>query len=402
MSKEIKNRYDAYLVLLISSLAFGEVGYGDFLLPYRILEFILFPVFILRYNFCGNYLFVYMRFCVCFFLFCLLSLLWVPENNEASRYLAYAVFHFTLFLEIIVFAHSAKTPFRSISIGWLIAVALTLVVAIWEITTDNHLAMSKQESGSVMNLGNEIIYRRFASVTFYNYNSYVTFLCFALPFLFGSLLEKTSKNIRGVITILAIILSIICILFNASRGGFVSIIIMIIVYLFMVLSSKRKSNLVYLLILMFAATVVTFIFGENILEALEYKIGSVGFVSESRDKIWENAWSLFKSTYGWGVGIGGIKSSLKIPTHNIFLEILLEFGVLFFIIFIVYLERLFRKAWKMNDKAVKGTIFISLVSFPAYSIIDSGYFNHPFVFAAFSSLSVFAYQISLKNGLKRV
>ena len=125
------NKYDILVVLLLSSLGFGGIG-GAFQIT-RILAIILLPVFLIQ---------SYRRRCVCnyiyfilFFIgYCMLSLLWTLNVQEGFIEIIYFVVHFVLFLEIIVFSFQAKNPLDSISKGWLVAVSMTLVVAMWEIT----------------------------------------------------------------------------------------------------------------------------------------------------------------------------------------------------------------------------------------------------------------------------
>ena len=63
------------------------------------------------------------------------------------------------------------------------------------------------------------------------------------------------------------------------------------------------------------------------------------FEGGERIVVWEYAWNRSLETFGIGVGIGGMEamkgvaSNIKI-THNIFLEILLLYGLVFFIVFI--------------------------------------------------------------------
>ena len=139
------------------------------------------------------------------------------------------------------------------------------------------------------------------------------------------------------------------------------------------------------------------IVGESLFTMIEVRTANAALLEGgSRFEIWNHAFNAFAKTLGLGSGIGGIKAAMaaewngiNIP-HNIFLEVLLEFGLIIFICFISFLYKIIHYARKYADDAEKITIYLALFSFPVYGIIDSGYLKSPFVFAAISSWLVFA------------
>lgn len=388
----IYNRYDYYIIVLIASLAAG--GLGGAFQPFRVISFLLFPELVRAIHKHRGWITPFIITIFLFFVYAILSIIWAPVGSEWTAHLAYCIFHFLLFIEIVAFSFCANKPFAALSTGWLVAVALTLVVAMWEITTDNHLSISKQQSNEQVNLGYTIFIRQFASVTFFNYNSYVTFLCFAMPFLFYVLLMKGRGTIWKGWSILSLVLSAVCILFNASRGGLITMMTMAAIYFLMSLKNRRAGFSILLIIA--GALLAISYFGDSLFTMMEVR-SSEGALFEggSRYEIWEHAMNVFFSTYGMGTGLGGIIVEMNrewrgIPvTHNIFLEILLEFGIIIFVAFIFYLVRLFKNARRFAGRDEKITVFLAILALPIYGIIDSGYLSHPHVFAAFASLSVF-------------
>lgn len=387
------NRFDIYLVIIIASLSAGSLG-GVFL-PFRVITILLIPDFLSTLTRYSRYVKTYTNCTLFFFVYVIVSVVWSPPGNEAMAHLAYCIFHFILFFEILLFSFRAKSPFLSISTGWLIAVALTLVIAMWELTTDNHLSMSKKEGNEAVNLGYTIFMRQFASVTFHNYNTYVTFLCCALPFIFHQLLTKNNFFIQRLLSIVCLVLSTVCIIFNASRGGLIVIVVLAGLY-FLYTGKGRKS---YLYLLLIGAVVIYALryFGDALFTMMEVRTaGGALFDGNSRFAIWGHALDAFFKTGGLGVGLGGLKAAISAEwsgisiTHNIFLECLVEFGLIIFIGFIVYLVKLVKSARKYADRAEKVTVYMSLLTLPIYGIIDAGFLNSPFVFASFASLSVFA------------
>ena len=384
-------------------MAFGGIG-GLFEVS-RVLVILLIPLFYKRVKYSSLQLRSYLIFFVVLLGYSFLSILWVPVGNEYPRHALYVVLHFLLFLELIVFSLSARNPISSITLGWTMAVVLTLVVAFWEITTDEHLPMSKQESDMIMRSGNEIIYRQFASVTFYNYNTYVTFLCFAMPFLFCDLLSKNGL-LRKTLIIVTIVLSLVCVLYNASRGGLLAIVAMALVYY--MASTKSKRNILFMSILGLVALFVFYNYSETMFLAIGARSADGGLLDgATRYLIWEHALEVAEDYFFMGTGLGGIAPAMAqkwngiVVPHNLLLESLVEFGFVFFVLLIRYLVNLLRDARSIPDKQVKVTVFIALAAFPFYSIIDSAYIKNPFAFASFASLTAIVMVAAPKLRTKR-
>ena len=389
----VYNHCDKYLSLLIASLAFGGVG-GAYQIV-RILSILLLPFVINRFPMVKGYLRPFLAALSLFYIYCLLSLIWTPDKAEAVKELIYYPIHFLLFVEILIFARFAKEPLRSISYGWVMAVFLTSFVAIWEFTTDHHLNISRYGYDGVRmaNLGTEIMQRHFAAATFTNLNSYVTFLCFAFPFLSYGFMQAKKKSFESIFFILNIFLSIIFILFNASRGGLLTICLMGLTYL---LSSKKNQRTIMLLTIILIGGAFVLLFLNDMLTLIHVRVNSSHqLTGEDRFTIWQHAWEAFMPTCGLGVGVGGMIKAMETvtrgitSTHNIGIEILLQYGVLFFSAFIYYLFYLFKSSIKIKEKSIRTALFMALFAMPFYLIIDSGYLLKPVVFAAFASIQVF-------------
>lgn len=389
-----RNRYDVFLVLLISSLAFCNVG-GALQIS-RLLAILLTPTLLSKLHTCDRSITKVRDFLGLILLYLFFSLLWSFNQMRGVEELIYYGVHFILFLEMIVFARFSNQPIHSIALGWTISVAMTLVVAIWEITTDNHLSYSQQEAGLVSNFGHGIVVdHRFASVTFYNYNSYVTFLCFALPFLYHRLKSVYKENFREkVLMITVIALSIVCIIYNASRGGMISLFVISLLYLFS--NRSLKSSIKSLIFFIAIIGVVFFVFRNDILTAFMARMavsGSVG--DESRWPIWQNGLRLLQDTYGFGPGVGGLTTGMEryakggiTITHNMILELFLQFGSVFALIIL-------SKLWKLYKNLLKGvygslTLLMKMILFslPIIAIIDSGYFLSPHFYAYCASIMI--------------
>lgn len=389
------NKYDLLIFLLIATTAFGN--WGGYLQVTRIIGICSIPLLMVRMPKC-QFAKPYGITILLFLFYCILSLLWTPDKTEGIKQLVYYIVHLLIFLEILVFSRFAKKPLQCIMTGWLMAVSLTLVVAMWELITDQHLSLSALDSESYMNTGRQIVFRRFASVTFYNYNTYVTFLCFAFPFLFCGLMCTNSWKYQHLLTNIAIVLAIICIIFNSSRGGLISIIVMGSFFLWIYM--KKRQSLFMLLFLLTLLGGIVYRFSDELFLAIKLRLdmsdNNLIESDESRFTIWANALVAFKPTIGLGTGIGGVQASMKEITdgvtipHNLLLEILVEFGGLWFLTFLRYLWSLLSVAKQLSFTYFRYTVYIALSAFPFYTIIDSSVLLKTFFYAAMASLTVFA------------
>lgn len=103
---------------------------------------------------------------------------------------------------------------------------------------------------------------------------------------------------------------------------------------------------------------------------------------DARSLIWSNAFKVLFDYGGIGCGIGGMfaamakfaKGGITI-THNIFLEILCQYGIVFCLAFVSFLYKQFKKGRRTADIKRRVLVTVALVSFPVMGIIES-YFVH--------------------------
>ncbi|MBO6055380.1 MAG: O-antigen ligase family protein [Alphaproteobacteria bacterium] len=382
------NRYDSFLVLLISSLALGGFG-GAISIP-RVLAIALSPVLLCRivdkrcirvYWFC--------LFFIIWYLYAAISLFWTSNLNEAFKEMVYYPVHFVFFLEIVVFSFFARNPLRHIALGWCIGFLGTSIIAGWELLTDNHLFMSKQQSGLMQNYGyGDVFLRHFCSVTFGNYNSYVTYIAFAFPFL---LYLNVQKKFNRLVSILCLVLPFFFIFENASRGGILSIAGML--FVFLMCQKRNNKKLIFLIALVFVAFVYVLSFTDTF-TLIFVRMGKTS-LDESRFGLWNAAINLWESTFFIGSGIGSMVTSMSdfstrlLITHNLFLEVLVQYGFVVFTPIIFYYFSCFLRTLKKNDADAKSVVLPALCLLPILSAIDSGYLLNPITYAFFASIEVY-------------
>lgn len=386
------NKYDKYIFLLIASLVTGSIG-GSLQIP-RLLAILFMPEMLKVRGQCRFYTAKLRQIVVAFIVFAAISLVWTPDFINGVKHVVYFIVHFLLFFEILIFSRVAKDPIKSIVTGWLAFVICCSIVSIWELVTDQHFAVSVFDSDTAYNLGNgNIISRRFTSVTFGNHNGYCTVLCFAAPWAFYGLISA-KKLLQRILCISCVFLPLLFILIDASRGALLTLAVYFVIYIIFCPSRKVKffSVVAFAAVLYYAITELSDIF-----VIISARASNQGMLSDdSRFSIWGNALKAYFDTFGIGTGAGGLqiamekyaKGDINI-THNMLLELLVQYGFVFAGIFVVFLLKLFRKSIHLLDKSRRMTLLMVFCAFPLYSIINSGYLQMAPLFALFASVFVF-------------
>lgn len=380
------NRFDIILLFIIVSLWLG--GLGVSLGCVRLLAILMFPLLLVSINKSRFYIKPFVVFFIVVEIYCIISLLWTSNEQQGVKEIVYNIIHFSLYLEIIVFSSLAKRPLNSISYGWIIAVLCCSVISIWEISTGQHLSDTYDYAeGGDRVIGEEIVEQFITAVTFGNYNSYVLFLCYSFPWMAYAYLESQGFKKR-IIPFVAMLMAVTFVLYNASRGGMVSLIIMLTIYLFFYHKSVGK---VFFALLIVGVVVFYLIqYAGDVVALVSYRMSGDIFKDSERTALLSDGLDILSSTFGVGVGVGGATTSLNMSPHNLLLEIALDYGVLFTLVFIWYLFRLFVKSVMQKNDKVRLVLLMSLVSLPFYSVINSTYILQPQLYVFLATLCVFA------------
>lgn len=390
--KYIWNKYDKYLFVLILFIMFGNIGGA--LTPSRPLALLLAPAMIKKWKDC-KYVQHFFTFFVLFYLFCLFSILWTPDRTQGFKELVYYPIHILYFFELLVFAKYANHPLKSLAWGWTMVIFLCSFVALWELLTDNHLSMAVQEEDEVANIGGEIVSRFTASVTFGNPNAYVTILCYSFPWIVYMTQISTKKMYQKAIITFAFIMSIVVILVNVSRGGLLSFLIMAVVYV--LLSSKTFWKSIGLIVLSAVGIYVLIEYGSDILAIIRMRaMGSEISSDDARISIWTVCINLLVNSFFIGTGVGSITAALQNAStnivaspHSLFFEVLVQYGVVFTLILVVFILKLLIKSWHVKDKTKRMVLMMALIAMPVYTIINSGYLLGVDLFALIGTIYLF-------------
>lgn len=348
------NIYDVILTGLYILLVFGLYGGGA--QPVRLAAVALAPIMVLDAFRRPHASLAYYSYEIFFMLFWWLTsaafLYKAVELSESIKHQAFLLIHMLGFMEVIWASCKAKDPQRAISRGWIIMLMLTIPIAIWEFTGGQHLPTTIMGEHAI-DFGDVRIERPYAAVTFGNLNSYNVAICWALPFLFTTLLFPRKKYDTTVVLLTFIPLFLIVIL-NSSRGSIIAMSALIVIYISCYLKiGRHKSQMLALVIL------AVFILAYYLYEMFYFIIGRFseqGMSDDGRsDNITKGLQALLDS-WGLGIGIGNyepimdkIYRVLIAAPHNIFLEILVVWGIFVTIGFVIML-------WRIYSKSRQGTI----------------------------------------------
>ncbi len=392
INKKENNRYDYLLIFYISLMVFGM--YGGALQPIRIFIILFSPFTILFYlkdrTVRTKYLYEILTFIFWIYYACI-TLIWVIDISSAVKEIFYLIINFLGVLLLFQLSTKSNNPIRSVVIGWISFILLTLPIALAEIIFDVHLSVAVMDADST--LGVIGIVWKYASVTFGNYNGYNQLIVYTLPFIFSSLFLYTEKSKSLFIWLIVILCSLI-ILSNASRGSFLCLAITLMVFFYY--TRKQKVNKLGLFLFLSSIAIGVAFFAGKIFLLFLYRTQEIGLTKDtSRLDIILAGMQKLKEHFFLGVGAGNFQINLKyidklltVAPHNLLLEILVEYGPLITILFIIIFARIIAKARKNPNFIAKYIVYAMLLCAPFAFVIDSSYISGVPVWILIASLVI--------------
>ena len=370
------NKYDIYIIVIIAIQFFGI--YGGALQPVRVFSIISFP-FLLASDMKSSHLREYRYE----FLFFLLFIIWglfltvfAIYIEEALKEIIYLVVSFNMIFNVIIASGKAKNPKLSIIKGWGVLLLLALPIGLYEIYFDWHFSNSKTGSGTLVGGYNQVV-KNFAALTFGNYNLFNVVIVYAIPFLISCFFIKGLKKKIKVIIWGLILMGSFIVLVNGSRGSFLAIILCFLLF-FRKSFFKNKKNIFILVILISGSVYYLMSKGGNLLLTFTDKKDRL-FSDNTRSTLIEFSLKELINSNFLGVGPANIEQIIinqyqyKLgATHNLFIEILVQYGIIIFIGFLYFLFRIYKRSFKV-DKISKYIVITSLVLIPLSSVVNSKY-----------------------------
>lgn len=368
--------------------------YGGALQPIRIFIILFSPFTILFYlkNHTARtkYLYEIVTFIFWIYYACI-TFIWVIDISAAFKEFFYLLVNFIGVLLLFQFSAKANNPIRSVIKGWILFILITLPVAFAELVFDMHLSVAIMDANST--IGVIGIVWKYASVTFGNYNGYNQVIVYALPFIISSLFLYTQKANSLFIWFIIIFCAVI-VLSNASRGSFLCLTIALMVFFYY--TRKQKVNKLGLVLFISAVATSMAFFAGKIFLLFLFRTQQLGLTKDtSRLDIILAGMQKLKENYYLGVGAGNFQINLKYANnlmtpapHNLFFEILVTYGPIIAILFLIIFVRIIVRTYKNSNYIAKYIIAAMLLCAPFAFVIDSSYISGVPVWILIASLVV--------------
>ncbi len=378
------NKYDYLIIAIIASLAYGEYEALGAFTPIRLIGFIsLFYSFRNWKSLTIGAFSGWVNF-FCFWWLCMTaSILWTPDRLSGIIYW----FHFTCIIgaifSLFLLSQKSNNTLAAFSVGWMLFLIITIPIAIWEITSGSHLSSGSFNEGAVVGG----VWKKFAAVTFANFNSYSLMLTYSLPFLTLLLWNKSIpyRYLIKILLITIIVATTAILLINSSRAAFLCLLVAIVA---MLLFRFKYFNVFQRLLLMVIAFIAVYFLVNNfatisVFSQLAYRFegGVSSFMDGNRKELIKVGLNIANDNLYFG---GGIMSMIPLYSkyhanynyaHNLIIEILVEHGALICILFLGILLKTYKKLYKIKDVNYKYLFFYILFTMPLMIVIDDSYFG---------------------------
>lgn len=373
------NRYDYLIILIIAVFIFGYLKSP--LYPSRILTIVLLPDIIGMTRKCKICIPTYVKnFFIIWILFSSISILWSYDRINGIKVFFYNICNILTFLSIYLYSQKANNPIRSIFIGWIILFSLTVPIACYEFTSGMHLSNALQDDDLTISSADGFrMQRMFAAVSYGNLNTYNVVICYCLIFILTSFFYFKKKIIHILLWILLLV-SVIIILFNASRGAFLCLFVGLIVFMSYLFKQKIISKY-FIFLMLGGAAFFLYTYAELFMGQLLGRLVTANIVEDnSRTEIYGRGLTALVETLGLGVGSGGIAEALRrlspngiAAMHNMYLEFLVQYGIIPFIFYMIFLYKILTGLYKSKQIYVRFlSVVILALSFPLF-VINSNY-----------------------------
>lgn len=356
-----KKKLLLFLVIILSFTGSGIVCFSAFgiaVTPVRIIGIICLILIIIQHR--GAKKNVHMLLIVAYAYIVLTTLLFSPAFTRAfSLLLDYlCAFSMMVFVQISV---ETKDDYRFSVKSFAWATLITIIICFYEYLTSTHIA-NNYASDTV---GYIHTYLSKAPTAFlYNPNNVAVLMVLAIPLLLR--IPKLYANARGTIVAYAlIILDIATIFMTGSRGALVSALVLLALFLFTSKLKMWKKLLIILCGVGLAVYFSQFIFAQMAYGGM-MKNGVIDILGEGdggRGIIAKNAINKVFCAYPlFGAGAGGVEIITGASAHNMFVEVLCNYGICGMILFVALLGVMLKNLLKHKEyRVVSGLFFIAFV-----------------------------------------
>lgn len=316
-------------------------------------------------------------FFIFWFLYGVLELVWTVNVMESIRELYYLALYIIIIFIIINKIDSLKKAEIFEKILWMFT-NIIILIAIYEFITGHHLEVSRY-----------IIESRFeftdvsrATSIFYNENDLSFYINLFSPIYIINTFNKENPVKIRIINLIFLLMAGSIIILNDSKFSFIALVLQLLIYIYIKNKRNFKKNIVYFSIF----SLIILIFNMNIIKGfidgfkqVIYSYGS----GNIRINLILNGLHRSISSFFMGAGPSAYRNSSPYSyttkgisdAHNWWIELLVNYGIIIVIGFIIILYIAFKKSLKMiksKNIIIKNISLFVVISIVGFMIGSSG------------------------------
>ena len=342
------------------------------------------------------------------------SILWAVDKVAAIKELFSVSLGLALVIGFLTQCASSDSIARNLIRGWVIAFMGTGVIGIYERLSGHHL--SNYRFGQVQTS----VDLRLVATFFGNPNAYAAFLVTAFPFLLWGLMTARSKSSR-LFFVANLSALLVLLLFTGSRLCLLAMFIQGLVAVIIIATRPYRLAAIAGSVLVVAAILTGItaplarafpflshkIFSDGGVTALVQEVASPSGSGGVRLNLVKDGLWMVSQTRGVGVGAGNFEANVAkapfsaypiINPHDLWIEVLSQYGVLVFLLFVTWLIWCLLVGFRLlNHKAVAVTaaakplgltIVVSVVGNVLAAMANSSYLESSINWVFLGSLGV--------------
>ena len=343
-SRERKRLISLYIIVVVTLI--GSRIYIGFTSLYHFVILGFFAIaFYYGFNLRRNATAI-MIFFILWFLEAIISVIWAPDKVLALQYVYY-IFLITA-LCLLFHSYLTKKTIGSYANFMVVLLFLCNLIAIWEVSTGNHLVKDY-----LLDSSRERLLKYVPGGFFWNPNDFATFIIQILPF--SLVMAAPRKKLISIIALFNVVASFFTVAATQSRT---QIILIIAIYVCFVLFTKKIKLLKSAGVLLISILIIYLVypdFNDLVNAALESICGEqIRYTAEegslaTRISLLKNGMFILLDTFGFGIGAGCHRvvmseySARYYPTdgtlvmHNLVGELFVDYGLLIGFLFLVAL-----------------------------------------------------------------
>lgn len=396
------NRYDYLIIMTIVSVIFAGPLFGAFI-PIRIIGFLFLLYYMIKIR--VNPRIKKLTYCLYGAIFySFIAVFWISDWYMYTISFLSLLCYIGVFFLIYYSSFKANNPIDSILKGWMFFTIANLVVAIWEVITDQHTAEGQfQVTTHAVSLDGTVGFRTYAAVTYGNYNSLsiVLILCLFMLVIYW----MYTNVIREKLLLVLLLLLIVAIEFiNTSRGCLIALFLSLVPF-FMAMNSNKRDKYILMFILSLLCVYLWHEYLDAILFLLERKTDArSGAAQDPRWILWSGGLKIAEDWFYIGSGPGSQileykKAGIWITyAHNLWIQALVEYGLVLTITFVYGVARLAIKCYFSSNRLLRLIGVILILCWPILTIVDEEYLKS-FHWTFFASLLAI-YHLSQMNQIQ--